>query len=112
MKYDLVTLELQPTKTLFLQSTDPEALEWLLSILDGNYPYAVQKKLTLEFASGQPFRYGITCREGRKVLFFLVQQLCHHGWKPLGCSLKQTWVMGGFFQRASTQEPINEQSAD
>lgn len=103
MIYDLVTLDFKSANNLCIQSTDEDVLNWLLSSLDGNYAYTVNRKLVYELPSGQEFRYNIVCREGREALFFLMQNLCHTGWEPIGCSTIKTWVTRGFFRRAKEE---------
>ncbi len=103
MIYDLVTLDFKSTNNLCIQSTDEDVLNWLLSSLDDNYAYTVNRKLVYELPSGQKFRYNIVCREGREALFFLMQNLCHTGWEPIGCSMIKTWVTRGFFRRAKEE---------
>ncbi len=99
MEYDLVTVELKPARTIFVQATDSHVLKWLVSTLDDVYPYSIKDKLTVEYPSGDVFRYGITCRDARMAVFYLVGALCRDGWQPIGCSTNNTWVTGGFFQR-------------
>lgn len=97
--YDLVTIEFKPSRTVLLQATDPATLDWLIATLDDVYPYSIKDKLTVTFPSGERFRYGLTCRDARAVVFFLIKELCQHGWEPVGCSMENTWVTGGFFQK-------------
>ena len=97
--YDLVTVELKPSRTVFLQATDPDTLDWLIATLDDVYPYSVKDKLTVTFPSEKKFRYGLTCQDARVVVFFLIKELCQNGWEPVGCSMENTWVTGGFFQK-------------